>query len=232
MEVPLTFWLDVAKTFFGALLGAGLAFASNLYIQWRIRRDERIRTGNVALSIVVGQLNDFLAVRKALLVQRERALKQLPNCPFWLQFLPIRYVFDEYRLDVNSLAFLFDASGAAAMQKLLYVQSLHRLLRQLVADHSDVRKLIQERMAELGVKPFDTISVGDLEGKIGPHLIAQANSAGQTLLEMFDTDETEYEAAFDMMRAELIRRLGKRFVGMGTPRRPDGVIASTDGKSG
>jgi len=230
MEVPLAFWLDVAKTFFGALLGAGLAFASNLYIQWRIRRDERVRAGNVALAILVGQLNDFLSVRKALLAQRERALKQQPNCPLWLQFLPIRYVFGESQLDVNSLAFLFDATSAAAMQKLLHVQNLHRTLRQIVADHSDVRKLIQERSAELGIK--DPILQSDLEGKIGPHLIARANSAGKILLEMFETDETEYEAAFSMLRAGLIRKLGKRFVDMGTPRRPDGVAASTGGNRG
>jgi hypothetical protein len=221
--VTSSLWLDVAKTFIGALLGAWLAFASSLHIQAKLRRDEHVKAGNVALSLLVGQMSDFLGVKKAFLKQRDEALKQSKDCPLWLQFRPTSHIFIEAELDVSSVAFLFSKKGTDAMQKLLYVQRLHRTLRSLVAEHREIRVLIQERTANLGIKPFDPIPMKDLEEKIGPYLLARAESAAKVLLKMFDEDEPEYEAAFRMVREQLIRTLGKRFIDMGTPTRPTGV---------
>jgi len=214
--LPASLWLDIAKTFIGALLGAGLAFASNIYIQARLRRDGHVKAGNVALSLLVAQLNDFLAVRKTLLGQREKALAQSPDCPPWLHFMPTAYVFYEAELDVNALAFLFDKQGADAMQKVLYVQNLHRTLRSLVSEHREVRVLIQQRTAELGFRLFDAMPLTALEEKIGPYLVGRTDSVAKTLLDMLEEDEPEYEAGFRMLRTELISKLGKRFINMGT----------------
>lgn len=218
-----TFWLEIAKTAIGAFLGAGLAFASTLCVQWWIQYEQRVAAGNVALGVLVQQMNDYLSIKKSMLRQRARALKARPDAPLWLHFLPSQYVFTEDRTEPASLAFLYDRHGATAAQKTLWVQHLHKTLAALVIEHRDVRVSIQQRQAELGVKPFDAMPMSELEAKIGPYLLARATSAAEALLHQFANDEKEYESAFKLLRAELRRRFGKRFIDMAPPTAPAGI---------
>lgn len=214
-SVPGTFWLEVIKTAIGAFLGAGLAFASTLSIQLWIRFSDHVKAGNVGLSILVRQLNDFLSVKTAMLRQRATMLKVRPDCPLWLQLLPSAYDFTESRINPSDLGFLFDQHGTPTMQKVLRVQQLHTKLAALVAHHRDVRLETQKRAQEEKIKPYDTMSIEAVEEKIGPYLVAICASGTESLLAQFEADEPEYEAAFNMLRSELRRRFGKRFIDVG-----------------
>jgi hypothetical protein len=221
--VGSSFWLEISKTAIGAFLGAGLAFASTLCVQWLIRYNERIAAGNVALAVLVRQANDYISVKASFTRQRDRALAHRPDIPLWLQFLPSQYVFVEDKIDPADLAFLFDKHGASAIQGVLHVQHMHQILSSVVTEHREVRVDIQQRQAELGIKPFDTMPIREMEEKIGPYLIARATSAADSLSKCFERDQETYETAFRTLRAELQRRFGKRFIDMGTPDRPQGV---------
>jgi hypothetical protein len=225
--VGSAFWTDVAKTAIGAFLGAGLAFTSTMLVQWFARDNEHVRAGNVALVVLVQQINDFLAMKASMLRQRTKALAARPNTPIWLQLLPSQYVFTADRIDPSTLPFLFDKHGAEAMQKVLHVQKLHATLVSLVTEHREVRIAIQQRQSEAGITAFDPKPMEEIERTIGPYLLARAASATEALLEGFQTDEPTYDAAFRMLRAELRRRFGKRFIDMATPDRPKGVHDET-----
>lgn len=227
--VPPNFWLDVMKTFIGAFLGAGLAFASSLIIQWRMRRRENIKAGNLALSLLVTQLNDFSAVKKSFLQMRDEALKKNANTPVWLQLRPSLYLFTEsHSFDVANLSFLFDKHGATTVQKLLVAEHRYRSLVALVKEHRAVRELIQDRSAELGLRAGDKLVMSELEDKIGPHLIGRAVSASEALLRCFSEDSEAYLDAWSGLRTELVRRYGKKFIDM----KPAGkIVESTSGPS-
>lgn len=208
-----SFWLDVTKTFIGALLGAGLAFGSTLYIQWRLRKQENIKAGNLALALLVNALNAFLSTRKALLQTREEVLKRHPNAPLWVQFKPSQYAFGELTsFDLSSLGFLFDKKGVSVVQRLVEAETAYSSLRLLFAAHRETRELIQQRHSELGVGLATDASMTEHDAKIGPHLIAKGNDLSQALLKHFADDERVYRDAFKALRGDLLHRYGDRFV--------------------
>src|SRR6266436_1108701 len=207
-----SFWLDVTKTFIGALLGAGLAFGSSLYIQWRLRIQDNIRAGNLALALLAGMLNSFLGLRVALLQTQQEVLRQNSKAPFWMQFKPTHHNFlQSASFDLSGLAFLFDKEGVGIIEELRHAESLYDSMRLLIPTHREVRELIQERHFALGIAPGVTILKSELEAKVGVNLIEKGNVLSQVLIAHLATDEDVYRKAFAHLRADLARRYGNKF---------------------
>src|SRR5256885_5458213 len=139
-----SFWLDVTKTFIGALLGAGLAFTSALLVQWSLRRTENIKAGNLALTLLRYMLVSFLALRKAQVQIQDEVRTHFPEAPPWVHFKPSQYPFSESTaFDLSALAFLFDKHGTGVIEKLIQAEANFRSLQILIATHRETREQIQ-----------------------------------------------------------------------------------------
>lgn len=218
-------WLDIGKTFVGAFFGAGFAFASTLLVQWRQRRKENIKSGNLALAVLREMINAFINVRSHMQAMRDLVLRVSPGAPLWLYYKPTTHPFDSQpSFDLPALSFLFDKHGVEAVQKLSLAQSNYRSLCMLVAAHRETKEQIQAKLAGLGVVGGTMIPAG-IEGKLGSDLIEKANDLTTALLRHFERDEAIYDDAVAFLKGELVRRYGKRFLSI-VPRK--GISMSED----
>jgi hypothetical protein len=188
-----------------------------LVVQWRQRRTQNIKAGNLALALLVETLNGYLSVRKSAFRMRELVLQVAPKAPLWMHFKPMTHAYEtDLSFDFSTLAFLFDRYGASTVQKLSLAASSYRSVARLIDAHRDTAELIQKGMADLGIKPTTIISAEDIEPKIGFNIIAKANGLTTALTKHFQEDERIYEDAFQFLRSELVRRYGNKFVNIAT----------------
>jgi hypothetical protein len=216
------FWLDVLKTLIGAFVGAGLAFAFALFTQWRVRRRDEIKAGNLALATLVCQVNDLLAIKRAVESYRAKVLNDSPNAPLWYQTQPMLYAFPrETGFDLSALSFLFDKKGVKHLSPLLHAEALHRSLVLVMESHAEVQQEIRSRLAGQGLANGSAFEVEELERKVGMNLIAKANSATQAILDTIAKDLPHLETTFENLRKDLVERFGNKFVDKQAKAKPE-----------
>ncbi len=210
--VEPSIWLDIAKAFIGAFFGAGFAFGTTVFVQWRQRRRDEAKAGNLAIAVLREMLNAYLSVRKAMLAARALVQKVSPGAPLWLHFKPTTHPYPEkLSFDLSALSFLFDKHGVEAVQKLSLAETNYRSLGMLIAVHRESKEAIQARLGALGV-PAGSMLPPDIESKLGFDLVEKSNDLTAILLKHFELDQPIYEDAYQFLKSELTRRYGDKFI--------------------
>jgi len=202
-------WAKFAIPIVGTFIGAGLAFLSNLYLQRRIRKQDNMASGYLALLTLRSQLDDFLNYRWAVRGGLAKASETRQGAPAWALLQPVGFNFNEGNLfEFKSLAFLLATeAGRGAFQQL---QAIQRMYLDLTARHDDLDNSVQEAQQRLATCEADgeNRSWDAVEKYLGPELIARVCSQLQNIVIRFDRDEDRYFEAFDMLNAVIGENFG------------------------
>jgi hypothetical protein len=200
------FWLDVAKTVLGTFVGAGLAFAANLYAQCLQRRRADLTAGNVAMAMISQQLGDFRHVARGV----KQELEERAALPEWLRIRPLTMIFDkDLKFDFEKLGFLVPL-GAPLLGELALSQRRYLALAFTVEEHNSNARAIQRRLAEAGIVTV-TEETSAIRSAVGHDLIGQQTSLTGLLLEFCEKEERTYLDLACKLHDKLREIFGYRF---------------------
>jgi hypothetical protein len=199
----------------GSFTGAGLAFASNIFFQQKDRNRRNKASGNLALSIIARQYNDFLILRKGFQAERDRVAKGSQNAPPWLQARPMHFYFNEgLKFNYESLTFLFENKTGELFSLLALVEQRYYDLATLEQSFTEAAVLLQEKLAAAGVREGQAFSLGPIEEAVGHDLLGKILSFLEALEKRFKEDEDDYQKAFTQLRNVMIDEFGENGIVM------------------
>lgn len=185
-------WLDFIKTLTGVFVGAILAFGTNLWIQHLHRRRNNLATGNMALAVLSRQYGDFVIFRANL----NRELEDRSAWPGWLQIQPTVFGLSEHlRIDVHSLAFLFEHERFDLLEKLVWTDTKYHDLRTILEKNSTACEERDELLAKAGISDFALTDLCKAEIAVGGALISKCDHLNQFLQQRAKNDAEVYKAA-------------------------------------
>lgn len=198
-------WLDFIKTLTGVFVGAILAFCTNLWIQHLHRRRNNLATGNMALAVLSRQYGDFVMFRAGL----KQELEDRSAWPRWLQIQPTVFsLSDHLRIDLPSLAFLFEHERADLLAKLVWTDTKYHDLRTILEKNSIACEERDDLLAKSGLSNFTLTDLRKAEIAVGGALMAKCDSLNQILQQRSKNDAEVYKAAGQALHELMSKSFG------------------------
>jgi hypothetical protein len=198
---------EIVTAVVGPFVGALAAFGLGLLAQRRSRIDAEKAAGNLAMSVLAKQLDDFKNAQRVIFESREEKKSQ----PDWLQLLPMYYHFsDSLKFDLQSLAFLFREGEATLVSKLMKAEMRYHDMARVMSVHAAAAEEVQKRLEAGGLTHGSAVTVEDAERLVGPALVAKMSNLTASLYQRMDEDEKDYRDAIDTLDGLMERSFGKK----------------------
>ena len=205
-------WAVLLPPLVASLSGAFAGALAAYYLaRWQRLRDEerqQVAAGNVALSILLRQLNDFATVQAGVRQRiAERQEKYSVNRQLWFDLVPpIHYSFvGTLKFDLGSLAFLFEKGDVTVFNKLFHAEQLYADLVHVFREQKEAGRLALQALEAAGFGIDAAIAPEDLWRAFPPTVIGKLTNTRNALVERIGSDEQDYKEAWNALRAELIR---------------------------
>ena len=202
-------WSEMLKAAVGPFVGAGLAFASAMFIQSRTRRRENLSAGTLALLTIGSQYNDLLNYRRALrheIAKREHAS---PGLPDWLLAPSIGPDLEPGQaIDFQSLAFLFYVTASYEVHaRLVLAEQHYHALRAVNRRMSTGVEEIQKTLSTATAAKGALLSNAEIQRAVG---IDSQMTMGDLLRAALTETQAEhfYLDAFAGLRDALVAMFG------------------------
>ena len=190
--VASPWWIDLARTLIATFIGAGLAFGTNYYFQYRQRRSEQKSAGNMALATLSRQYGDFVIAKAAIESDLNKASSQQPQIPLWRAIQPTLFEMNsELLFDFKSVAFLLDDGTDSLLINLVDVETKYHELRRMLGKHSELIMRVINRFSDLAWKaniPGEDFA----QNAVGSAVVGELNALAEALAHRVATQEAIY----------------------------------------
>ncbi|HEX4333726.1 MAG TPA: hypothetical protein VH040_16435 [Usitatibacter sp.] len=189
-----TYWSEFWRTALATLVGAGAAFAANLYLQDRARRRDHYAAGNFAMATLGQTYIDLRTLRTGVHEELRRCNTAAPGRPTWMIFRPVLFFQpSDFRFDFKPLTFLFeDTPSIEAFQALHRVQWEQRDLFGHVETLNSRLGKKNDRLEEAGHarEPESVVTVRDAALAAGGRLIIEIEQALENVIHGCENNES------------------------------------------
>ena len=203
-------WGGVGKPLIGTLVGGGIAFYTNWWLQKQTRTRDNIAAGQRALFTIRSQFDDFCNCRYGLRVSMARVSEAMSKGPFWLYAKPMGFHFNAANVfDFKSLGFLL--ATEAGMKIYGRLQFLERTYLDFTGRLEDINTSALELQKESVpvYREKRDITFEEMENKLGPELIGRTNDQQCAVVLRLERDGPRYLKFY----AQLNDALAKIFKG-------------------
>lgn len=205
-----SFWGDFWAAAFGALIGAGAAFALAWWEKQREERRRRVAAGNIALLTMYRMWYEIYNYEQHII--RNAVLKKDKAIPLWLRISLLARTPPDLRFDFPSLVFLLRSSEPVTLANTALQETRYHELFHAVALRNDVLQRVQESMAKKSVGVVTEPTDKELVYAIGIPAIAQLRTLTVGVFESVYKNLEEMRTAYNALLVLLAKELGTKDV--------------------
>ena len=197
--------MNGASTLIGAFLGAMLAFAFQIYLNYKLERNSSLMAAHRMMFCLLQQINTLI------LIQRDFIYPHLTDIGRFIS-IPAVHEFDAKRdvFDFATFSFMLNTSKSRAIMYELYLaqESYVEALNVLNARSKMHRDEVQSKLAAAGIRNGGEVIFKDIKDALGPYVFPSITNTTDQLIEVMKSAFVKLAKSKVDFRAYAVNKFG------------------------